>query len=169
VSRAADAHPYRVELTADRRFERRVRRLAVVSAVALGLIWALVVTTLETPVAVDVAFAAGWLLMPTILAVSLRSPRARYALVAPASAVSLGLLAVCLGWRPADPLVAAGWVLMTAGVALGGGLGLWLWYRLMPVPPRLDDPFSSGRWALIGVHVALVAVGFGLAATALWG
>lgn len=156
-----------VELSRDPRFERRIRRLAVVSAVALGLIWGLAVATLEAPAAVDAAFAAGWLLMPLTLVASLRRPRLRYGLVLPASLVSISLLAVCLGWLPADPVVAVGWLLMTAGVALGGGLGLWLWYRLLPVPARLDDPFAAGRWALIGVHVALVVAGFGLAATAL--
>jgi len=157
-----------VELTRDPRFARRIRRLAVVSAVALGLIWVLVVTTLATPAAVDAVLAAGWLLMPATLVASLLHPRLRYGLVLPASMVSIGLLAVCLGWPPVDPLVAAGWLLMTAGVSLGGGLGLWFWYRLLPVPARLDDPFSTGRWALVGVHVALVVAGFGLAAQALW-
>ena len=160
-----DAIP--IELTRDPRFERRVRRLAVVSAVALGLIWALVVSTLEAPLAVDAVFAAGWLLMPSTLVASLARPGLRYGLVVPASLVSLGLLAVCFGWLPTDPTVAAGWLLMTIGVALGGGLGLWLWYRLLPVPAGLDDPFSSGRWALIGVHIALVVAGLGLAARAL--
>ncbi len=165
---AAAPHRIPVELTPDRRFERRIRRLAVVSAVALGLIWVLVVTTLAAPVALDAVFAAGWLLMPSTLVASLLRPRLRYGLVLPASLVSIGLLGVCLGWLPVDPVVAVGWLLMTAGVALGGGLGLWLWYRLLPVPARLDDPFSTGRWALIGVHVALVVAGFGLAAQALW-
>ena len=138
------------------------------SAVALGLIWALVVTTLEAPLAVDVVFAAGWLLMPSTLVASLQRPRLRYALVVPASLVSVALLAVCIGWLPANPVAAAGWLLVTAGVALGGGLGLWFWYRFLPVPAPLDDPFSTGRWALVGVHVALVVIGFGLAAVALW-
>ena len=157
-----------IELTPDRRFERRVRRLAVVSAIALGLIWYLVVTTLEAPVAIDAVFGAGWLLMPMTLAVSLRYPRLRYGLVVPASLVSIGLLAVCVSWLPADPAIALGWVLMTGGVALGGGLGLWFWYRLLPVQAGLDDPFSSGRWTLIGVHIALIVTGFVLAARALW-
>ena len=156
-----------IELTPDRRFERRVLRLAVVSAIALGLIWFLVGTTLEAPVALDAVFAIGWLLMPSTLVASLRSARLRFGLVVPASLVSIGLLAVCVGWLPADPTIALGWVLMTAGVALGGGLGLWFWYRLLPVPAGLDDPFSTGRWTLIGVHIALVVVGFGLAAQAL--
>ena len=156
-----------VELTTDRRFRRRVKRLAATSAVALGLIWALAITTLELPIVIYAAFAAGWALMPTTLVASLVRPRLRYGLAVPASLVGIGLLAICIGWLPRDPLVATGWLLMTAGIALGGALGLWLWYRLMPVPARLDDPFSTGRWALIGVHVALVVTGLGLATSAL--
>ncbi len=163
------AHPERVpvELTHDARFSRRVIRLSVVSAVALGLIWALVVASLEAPPAVAVAFLGGWLLMPTTLVASLSRPGLRFGLTLPATLVTVGLLAVSLGWLPPDPVAAAGWLLMTAGVALGGGLGLWLWYRLLPVPTLLDDPFSPGRWTLVGVHVALVVVGFALAASAL--
>lgn len=164
---AATARRSPVELTSDRRFERRIKRLAAVSAVALGLIWALVVATIAAPSAVDAVFAAGWLLMPSTLVASLRYPRLRYGLVVPASLVSVGLLAVCIGWLPTDPLVALGWLLMTVGIALGGCLGLWFWYRLLPVPARLDDPFSTGRWALIVAHIVLVVVGFGLAAQAL--
>ncbi len=156
------------ELSRDRRFERRVRRLALVSAGVLGLVWVVEVSTVAAPPLVDSAFAAGWLLMPTTLVASLARPGLRYALVVPASTVSLGLLAVCLGWLPGDAPVAAGWVLLMAGVGLGGGLGLWLWYRLLPVPAILDDPFSTGRWALIGVHVALAVAGLGLASLALW-
>jgi len=155
-----------VELTRDPRFARRVRRLAGVSAAALGLVWWLAAMTLEAPAAVDAALVVGWLLMPLTLVASLARPRFRYGLVLPASLVSIGLLAVCIGWLPDDRLAAAGWLLMTAGVAVGGGLGLWLWYRLLPVPARLDDPFSAGRWVLIGVHVALVVAGFALAARA---
>jgi hypothetical protein len=81
--------------------------------------------------------------------------------------VSVGLLAIAVGWLPAERAAAGGWLLMTAGVALGGALGLWLWYRLVPVPAALDDPFSPLRWSLVGVHVSLVVVGFALAATAL--
>lgn len=153
-----------VELTRDPPFERRVRRLAAVSAVALGLIWGLAVSTLEAPTAVDLAFLVGWLLMPLTLAASLWRPRLRYALVLPASLVSIGLLAVCIGWLPSDPLAASGWLLMTGGVALGGGLGLWFWYRLLPVPVGLDHPYARGRWALVGIHVALIVSGFWLAA-----
>jgi hypothetical protein len=161
---AAPSRPVPVELSADRRFERRVRRLAVVSAVALGLVWLLATTTLDAPVAVDLAFLGGWMLMPLTLVASLARPRLRYGLVVPATLVSLGLLAVSVAWLPPEPVAAAGWWLMTAGIAVGGGLGLWLWYRLLPVPAALEDPFAPARWALIAVHVGLVVMGFILAA-----
>jgi hypothetical protein len=70
--------------------------------------------------------------------------------------------AFCLEWLPTDRVAAAGWLLMTGGVALGGGLGLWLWYRLLPVPASLDDPFSCGRWALVALHVGLIVAGYAI-------
>jgi hypothetical protein len=144
-----------------------VKRLGAVSLVALGLVWLLAVTTLDAPPLLGVALAAGWVLMPTTLFASLARPLLRYALVAPASLVGVGLLAISAWWLPADPVVAAGWLLITAGVLLGGMLGTWFWLRLLPVPHSLDDPFSRGRWALIGIHVALIVSGLGLAATSL--
>lgn len=156
-----------VELGPDRHFERRIRRLAVVSAVALGLIWALAVATLDVPVAVAALLGAGWLLMPATLVASVPRPPLRYGLVLPATLVSIGLLAICFWWLPVEATAAAGWLLLTAGVAVGGGLGLWFWFRLLPVPSPLDDPFSTRRWTLIGIHVGLVVAGFGLAAQAL--
>lgn len=156
-----------LELTDDARFRRRVVRLSAVSAVALGLIWGLAVGTLDAPAVLLGAFLAGWILMPATLLASLSHPRLRYGLVVPASLVSVGLLAVSIGWLPGEPLAATGWLLMTAGVALGGGLGLWLWYRLLPVPAALDDPFSPARWTLVGIHVLLIVTGLALAATAL--
>jgi hypothetical protein len=48
-------------------------------------------------------------------------------------------------------------------------LGLWFWYRLLPVPASLDDPFSPGRWTLIAVHIAAIVVGVVLASTQLFG
>jgi hypothetical protein len=156
-----------VELSADRRMARRVKRLGFVSLVALGLIWALAVASLDAPWCVDGALAAGWALMPTILFASLSRPRLRYGLVVPGSLVGVGLIAICGWWLPGEPVAAAGWLSMTAGVLLGSALGLWFWYRLVPVPARLDDPYSPGRWALIGVHVALIVVGWGLAAAPL--
>jgi hypothetical protein len=131
------------------------------------LVWLLAVTTLDAPPLLGVALAAGWVLMPTTLFASLARPLLRYALIAPASLVGAGLLAISAWWLPADPVVAAGWLLITAGVLLGGMLGTWFWLRLLPVPHSLDDPFSRGRWALIGIHVALIVSGLGLAATSL--
>ena len=156
-----------VELTADRRIAGRVKRLAATSAVALGLIWVLAVTTLETPMAVDAALAAGWIMMPAFLVSSLWRPSFRYWLIVPSTLVGLGLVAVSLGWLPKDPAAAAGWLLMTVGVLLGGVMGLWLWFRVLPVPATLDDPFSAGRWALIALHIALITMGLALAIAAL--
>jgi hypothetical protein len=158
-----------VELSADRRMARRVKRLGLVSMVALGLIWFLAVVDLGAPPWVNGMLAAGWVLMPTVLFASLARPRLRYALVLPASLVGIGLLAICAWWLPSDPLAAAGWWLMTAGIALGGGLGLWFWYRLVPVPAFLDDLNSAGRWSLIAVHVALIVLGWAMAGVPLVG
>lgn len=158
------SRPVPVELSADPRFQRRVGRLAVVSTVALGLIWALAMMTVDAPVLLEATLFLGWITMPTLLVVSLGSPRIRYALVIPATLVALGLLGVCLAWSPPSTVATTGWWLMTSGVAFGGVLGLWFWYRLLPVPAGLDDPFSRGRWALIGGHVAAVVIGFALAA-----
>ncbi|MDH4335446.1 MAG: hypothetical protein OEW24_09380 [Chloroflexota bacterium] len=154
-----------IELSADARMARRVTRLAFVSLEAPGLILLVAIRTLDAPTWVLAALAAGWVLMPTVLFVSLARPRLRYALVLPAALISVGLLVICAWWLPAEPLAAAGWWLMTSGIGLGGGLGLWFWYRLVPVPAWLDDLNSAGRWGLIGLHVGLVAVGWGLAMT----
>jgi hypothetical protein len=151
--------PVPVELTDDPRISGRVKRLSAVSVVMLGLIWALSVTTLNAPFWVDAVLFVGWILMPSILLASLSAQAARYWLVLPSTLVSLGLASVVVGWLPSEPIAAGGWLLITAGVALGGALGLWLWFRVLPVPDRLDDPASSGRWAMIGVHVTLVVSG----------
>lgn len=156
-----------IELTGDRRIRSRVLRLAAVSLVALGLVTGLAAATLDAPAAVVAGLALGWVLMPTVLVWSLSELRVRYLLVVPSTLVTLGLLAICLGWMPASALAATGWLLMTIGVGLGGVFGLWLWFRLMPVPAGLDDPLAPGRWALIGVHVGFVVIGWALAATAL--
>lgn len=55
----------------------------------------------------------------------------------------------------------------TAGVLMGGVLGLWFWFRLVPVPRFLDDPFSPGRWALVTAHIILIVAGLGLIAFSL--
>ncbi len=159
--------PVPVELTGDSRVVRRVRRLALTSLVALGLVWALARNALHVPAVVDLLLLSGWILMPSILTWSLFDPRVRYLLVLPSALVTVGLTIICTFWLPAAPFAAAGWILLTLGIALGGWLGLWLWYRLVPVPHWLDDPYARGRWALIGVHIALIVVGWLLAATSL--
>jgi hypothetical protein len=93
------------------------------------------------------------------LSASLKWPRLRYGLAVPATAVSVALVAICLTALPGDPVLTAGWLLITGGVLLGGTMGLWFWFRWMPVPPRLADPFSPGRWGLIRLHVGLVVIG----------
>jgi hypothetical protein len=167
MSTAAVPRRLPVELSPDPAFARRVRRLGLVSLVALGAIWGLAVRTLDAPPIVDGALLAGWGLMPATLFASLARPMLRYGLALPASLVTLALLAISVGWLPASPVAAAGWLLMLAGIGLGGAMGLWLWYRLLPVPPALADPFSPARWTLIGVHVALIVVGIVLAASPL--
>ncbi|MGZ8563619.1 MAG: hypothetical protein ACXWWU_08375 [Candidatus Limnocylindria bacterium] len=157
-----------VELSADPAFARRVRRLGLVSLVALGAIWGLAVTTLDAPPIVDGALLAGWALMPSILFASLARPVLRYGLTLPATLVTVGLLAIVMAWLPASPAAAVGWVLILLGVGLGGAMGLWLWYRLLPVPAVMAHPFSPARWLLIGVHVALIVVGVALAAVPLF-
>jgi hypothetical protein len=158
--------PIPVELTEDPRIRRRVWRLAAVSAVALGLIWGLAVATTAAPVWVAVALFAGWLSMPTVLLASLRDTRLRYGLAVPSVLVSLGLLTIVVGFTPSG-LAGVGWLLILAGVLLGGLMGLWFWFRVAPVPVPLDRPDSAGRWAIIAVHVGLIVVGIGLAASAL--
>lgn len=161
------ARPPSVELSTDRRFAGRVRRLALTSVVALGIIWALAVATLDVPPLIGAGLLAGWVLMPSILFASLADPRWRFALAVPGSLVGISLLAIIVAWRPASPLAAIGWSMMAAGVLLGGLLGLWFWYRLAPVPTALDDPFSAGRLGLIRIHVLLIVVGMLLAASPL--
>jgi len=166
VIHEALGRPVPIELTSDRRIRPRVLRLAAVSVVALGLVWGLASATLEAPPAITAVLALGWILMPTVLLSSLVVPQARYLLVVPASLVAIGLLAICVGWLPGSPIEATGWLLMTAGVSLGGVLGLWFWFRVAPVPAALDDPYAAGRWALIAIHVTLIVVGWTLVAAA---
>jgi hypothetical protein len=147
------------ELSDDVRFARRVRRLVAVSAVALGAIWLLWATTLETSPLVGVGLLSGWLLMPSILWLSLGRSLLRYLLVVPASLVTVSLLSICVSSLPSDLLARIGWLLVTSGILLGGTLGTWLWYRWIPVPSALSDPFSPSRWLLIGVHVGLISIG----------
>lgn len=153
-----------VELTEDAAFAGRVRRLARVSSVALGAIVVLAWGNLEVPWFVLAALIAGWCTMPAVLAVSVHRPRSRYLLMVPAGLVSGALLAISVAYLPSDAAAQAGWLLITAGVLLGGTLGMWFWYRMLPVPARFEDPFGHGRMALIRVHIATVVSGMVLVA-----
>ncbi len=151
-----------IELTGNRLFAHRVRRLVAISTVALGVIWGLAFID-AAPAWVLVLLAVGWVSMPTILAASLKRPSLRFGLVVPAGAVSFGLIGM-VATAPGETVV--GWLLITAGILLGGFLGVWFWFRWIPVPRILDDPFSWPRVALVGLHLALILVGAVLVMTA---
>jgi len=144
-----------VELTSNRLFEHRIRRLIVISSVALGVIWGLAFVD-DADVWVLIALAIGWVTMPTILALSLHRPMLRYALLVPATAVSIGLIGMTL---TAPDSTDVGWLLITLGVLVGGTLGAWFWFRWLPVPRALDDPYGAPRVALVGLHTGLVLIG----------
>jgi hypothetical protein len=148
------------EQSTDPRFCGRLRRLVVVSAVMLGSIALLAALSDAPPFGIGL-LASGWILMPTLLRAGVKRPRVRYLLALPATLVTAGLIAT-VTHLDAGSDATLGWWLITAGVALGGGLGMWFWYRWLPVPESLDDPFSSGRIALIATHVALILAGIGL-------
>jgi hypothetical protein len=139
----------------------RVLRLTVVAAVALGAITVAAATGEDPNPAVVGALAGGWLLMPVLLGASVRRPRLRMLLAVPAGAVTVALVFLCAtgGYSGAE---LSGWVIVTAGIGLGGLLGVWFWYRMLPVPGRLDAPFSPGRWGLVAVHTGLVVAGLAL-------
>lgn len=85
----------------------------------------------------------------------------------PSSLVGIPLLGISALFLPASAAAAAGWLLITTGILLGSAMGLWFWYRVLPVPRALDGPFSAGRIALVGAHVALIVIGAALASTGL--
>jgi hypothetical protein len=148
-----------VELTGDASFGRRVIRLAAVSSVALGVVWLLATVTLDVQPGLRASLALGWLLMPSILLFSLRRPRLRYALAIPSALVGVPLLIISAGNRVEGLAARTGWLLLTTGILFGGVLGVWFWFRWLPVPASLHAPYSASRWALIGLHVALVVSG----------
>ncbi len=152
-----------VELTRDRLFEHRVRRLVAISAVALGVIWALAFVG-EGARWILVLLGIGWVVMPTVLALSLSRPMTRFALVVPASAESIGLIAMTMS-APGSTVV--GWAFVTAGILFGGSVGMWFWFRWLPVPRAFDDPFGFSRLVLVGVHVGLVLIGMTMVALGL--
>lgn len=80
----------------------------------------------------------------------------------PSVLVSLSLLAICLTASIPDLAMRIGWLLLTVGIWFGGLLGVWFWFRWLPVPYVLNEPFSTARWMLILVHVALIVAGIGM-------
>lgn len=149
-------------MTGDPHFAGRVIRLALTSVVALGLIFMLWAVTRPGIAIIGVALAAGWILMPSMLLFSLRRPVVRYGLVAPAALVSVALVAICLVDLPPAPAARVGWLLISGGVLFGGFLGAWFWFRWLPVPAQLHDPFAPGRWALVAIHIGLIIFGLAL-------
>ena len=131
----------------------RVIRLAVTSVIALGVIFGLWSAARPGGTWAGAALGAGWALMPATLMLMLRVPRARFALVLPATLVTVALADIAVAARD------GGWAMIALGVLLGGVLGAWFWFRLLPVPQPLRDPFGRGRWALIAVHVGLIVAG----------
>lgn len=152
-----------VELTADRLFRQRIRRLVAVSTVALGVIWGLAFAD-DAETWILALLGIGWVLMPTVLALSLSRPMTRYALMIPATAVSIGLIAMTVS---APDSTMFGWMFITAGILVGGFLGMWFWFRWLPVPRALDDPFGGPRLALVGLHLGLVLAGMAMVGTGL--
>lgn len=149
-------------MSSDPIFARRVVRLAITSGFVLAFLWFLSATTLDAHPFISGGLAGGWLLMPSILGLSLRWPRLRYALIAPSLLVTLALVGICTTALPEDAIASTGWLLVTSGVLMGGVFGIWFWFRWMPVPSWLVDPFSRGRWILIALHVWLIAAGLAL-------
>ncbi len=145
--------------TPERSIEARVRRLAFVSMVALGVIWWLARDAGFAPWQSEVALAAGWALMPAILAASLRLPSVRVALVLPATLVTAALAGISVEASHGESSAMLGWTSLLTGILLGDVLGLWLWFGLMPVPHSLRDPGSAWRWLLVAVHVGFVVGG----------
>ena len=134
-------------------------RLAITSTVVLGMVWWMSRSRLEADPSIGTALAGGWLLMPTILGLSLRWPRLRYALVVPSALVAGALLSIDATALPEDVWAKVGWLLITVGVLEGAALGIWFWFRWVPVPVWLDDPFSRARWLFILMHVAPIIAG----------
>lgn len=151
--------PRPIEFSADPRFAARVRRLAIVSLVAPGLIW-----WLAAPPSLHVVLLAGWWLMPAVLFASIPFPLVRPYLTVPATLITAPVLVIVAGWLPGRPAADLGWLLIAAGLLLGCVLGGWFWFRWAPAPAACANPFAPARWALIAIHVGLICAGLVLAA-----
>jgi len=137
----------------------RVRRLSLVSSVALGVIWWLAHSSDNASPLASAGLLAGWVLMPVVLITSLRLPLLKYGLVAPSTLVLCALFLISSNAFPSF-----GWLALTSGVALGGLMGAWFWFRWAPIPHPLQPHNSRGRITLIAVHVTLILSGTALVA-----
>jgi hypothetical protein len=150
-----------VELTHDRTFEARIRRLSVVSLFALGTITWLAIRD-DASSTVVLLLTAGWISMPTVLRASLRRPGLRYALSVPATLFAGGLTLFSTSLADLEATSAAGWWTITVSLWFGAVLGMWLWFRWLPVPAWLTDPFGPGRLAFVTAHIGGVLIGIAL-------
>jgi hypothetical protein len=147
-----------IELTTNPWMTRRVHRLIFVSSVALGVITGLAVSN-DGPTWAVLAIAFAWFAMPTALWASVDRPVLRYLLVVPALSASVGLIGMAIA---TSGVVTAGWLIVLIGISTGGMLGMWFWYRFLPVPYSLDDPYGTPRLSLLAIHIALVLIGIGM-------
>lgn len=154
------------EMTDDPAFAGRVRRQAFLGSIVLGLVWGLAVASSPVEPLSRWLLLVGWPLLVTVLLSSLRHPRLRYAGVVPSTLIAGALITISFNTGIDQP-EAVGWWLLTAGIVVGICLAVWFWFRWLPVPGGLDDPFSPGRWALIAVHATLVVTGLIVVAASL--
>ena len=154
-------HAPGVELTHDPSFEARIRRLSVVSLIALGTITWLAIRD-DASMAVVLLLTTGWILMPPVLRASLRRPALRYGLSVPAALVAGGLTLFSASATGLTATAAAGWWMITGSLWFGALLGMWLWFRWLPVPARLNHPFGFARLVLVTMHIGGVLIGMAL-------
>ncbi len=132
----------------------RLERLAGVSAVALGLVFLLILRDPGIRLSSAALVGAGWVLMPPTLLLAAWRPELRRLTLVPAGSVWTGVAIATL-----DTEFAADWSLLLAGLSGGGLLGAWLWLGWIPAPRWRTEPQHPFRWALIACHVGSVAGG----------
>lgn len=152
-----------LELTGDRIFRHRVRRLAAVSAVGLGVVWGLAYVG-GAPLWTLTLLAVGWVLMPMTLAFGLDRPGLRRVVMLPAVLVPVALVGML---SVVTEATRTGWIVAIAGLGFGAFIGAWFWLRWLPVPRLFDDPFGWPRVGLVGIHIGLLLAGGALILTGL--
>lgn len=140
----------------------RLTRLSWVGATFLLLITVLAATRTTAQWWIVAMLGSGWLTMTPSLLATRHNPRHLSWVLVPSGLVATGLVGLCITALPAAMPARVGWIMLTVGIWLGVALGLWLWFRLAPIPEVLRDPVGPGRWALITLHVAPILLAFGL-------